>query len=177
MLLEAFENHFSMDQINQWKGDVFKTEEKSHGRMETRIHIVSDVFDEFVNLSYDWKGLTSLGVVMSARIDGDEFNADDITIRYYISSAELTPEKLASPLRDHWQVENGLHWKRDCAMSEGECRIRRNDGAEILAGLRHVAVNLLNNTKTFKADLKRKQKKAAISTRYLFEVLAGQGLS
>ena len=176
-LLEAFENHFSIDQINQWKGDVFKTEEKSHGRMETRIHIVSDVFDEFVNLSFDWKGLTSLGVVMSARMDGDEFNADDITIRYYISSSELTPEKLASSVRDHWQVENGLHWKLDCAMNEDDCKIRRDNAAEILVRFRHIAVNFLNDCKTFKAGLKRKQKKAALSADYLSQVLAGSGAS
>ncbi len=51
------------------------------------------------------------------------------------------------------------------AMREDECHIRRNDGAEILAGFRHITVNLLNNTKTFKAGLKRKQKKAALSKR------------
>ncbi len=38
-------------------------------------------------------------------------------------------------------------------------------------------LNMLNNTKTFKAGLKRKQKKAAMSTRYLSEVLAGCGVS
>nr|WP_257280033.1 hypothetical protein [Endozoicomonas sp. ISHI1] len=62
-------------------------------------------------------------------------------------------------------------------MREDECRIRGNVGAEILAGFRHIAFNLLDNKKTFKAGLKRKQKKAAISTRYLAEVLAGQGSS
>ena len=40
-----------------------------------------------------------------------------------------------------------------------------------------MAVNMLNNTKTFKAGLKRKQKKAAMSTKYLSEFLAGCGIS
>lgn len=48
---------------------------------------------------------------------------------------------------------------------------------EMLSGFRHVAVNMLNNTKTFKAGLKRKQKKAAMSTQYLSEVLEGCGVS
>ncbi len=60
------------------------------------------------------------------------------------------------------KTENKLHWKLDVAMREDEYRIRRNVGAEVLAGFRHIAVNLLNNTKTFKAGLKRKQKKAAM---------------
>ncbi|WP_257280030.1 ISAs1 family transposase [Endozoicomonas sp. ISHI1] len=100
-----------------------------------------------------------------------------VCIRYYISSAELTTGKLVKTSREHWHAENKLHWKLGVEMREDECRIRRNDGAEILAGFRHIAVNLLDSTKTFKAGLKRKQKKAAMSTRYLAEVLAEQAHS
>lgn len=63
------------------------------------------------------------------------------------------------------------------AMREDDCRIRRGNAAEMLTGFRHMAVNMLNNTKTFKAGLKRKQKKAAMSTQYLSEILAGCGVS
>ncbi len=176
-LHNAFKNHFSMEKINEWKGESYRTEEKSHGRMESRFYLVSDVFDEFVNLSFDWKGMKSLGVVVSARMEGDEFNSDDISIRYYISSAELTAEKLAQATREHWFIENKLHWKMDVAMNEDDCRIRRGNAPEMLTTYRHAAVNLLNNTTTFKAGLKRKQSKAAMSTRYLSEVLAGCGAS
>lgn len=62
-------------------------------------------------------------------------------------------------------------------MREDDCRIRRDDSAEMLTGFRHMAVNMLNNTETFKAGLARKQKMAAMSTQYLDEVLAGCGLS
>ena len=55
-------------------------------------------------------------------------------------------------------------------MREDDCRIRRGKDAEMLTSFRHMAVNMLNNTKTFKAGLKRK--KAAMSTQYLSEVLA-----
>ena len=176
-LHEAFKKHFFMEKINQWEGDSFKTTEKSHGRLEIRQHIVSDIFDEFVNLSFDWKGMKTLGVVMSARMDEETFDLDKISIRYYISSAVLTAADLANAARSHWAIENKLHWKLDVAMNEDDCRIRRKNAAEMLSGFRHVAVNMLNNTKTFKAGLKRKQKKAAMSTRYLSEVLAGCGVS
>ncbi|WP_079253982.1 ISAs1 family transposase [Endozoicomonas arenosclerae] len=177
-LEKAFDHHFSLDKLNQWEGDSFMTRETGHGRTETRMYFVSDLFDEFVNFSFDWPGMKTLGIALSSReIEGEVLDLNDVCIRYYISSAELTAEQLGKASREHWYKENKLHWKLDVAMREDECRIRRNDGAEVLAGLRHVAVNLLNNTKTFKAGLKRKQKKAALSTRYLSEVLAGQGLS
>ncbi len=163
--------------MNQWNGDTFRIEEKSHGRMETRLHIVSDTFDEFVNFSFDWKGMKTLGIIFSARMEDKVFNADDISVRYYISSAKLTAEEFSHAAREHWAIENKLHWKMDVAMREDDCRIRRGNAAEMLTGFRHMAVNMLNNTKTFKAGLKRKQKKAAMNTQYLSEVLAGCGVS
>ena len=37
--------------------------------------------------------------------------------RYYISSAELTPEQFASAVRGHWAIENSLHWVLDVVMN------------------------------------------------------------
>ncbi|MRI34318.1 ISAs1 family transposase [Endozoicomonas sp. OPT23] len=177
-LEKAFNHHFSIEKLNEWTGDSFMTRETGHGRTESRMYFVSDVVDEFVNFSFDWPGLKTLGIALSSReLEGELLSLDDICIRYYISSAELTAEQLGKASREHWHIENRLHWKLDVAMREDDCRIRRNDGAEVFAGFRHIAVNLLNNPKTFKADLKRKQKKAAMNTRYLAEVFAGQGIA
>ena len=118
---QNMQKHFSSEKINDWKGNSFKTTEKSHGRLELRLHIVSDIFDEFVNLSFDWKGMKTLGIVMSARMDGETFDPEDISIRYYISSAELTAEELATAARSHWAIEGKLHWKLDVAMNEDDC--------------------------------------------------------
>lgn len=46
-----------------------------------------------------------------------------------------------------------------------------------LAGIRHIAFNLLNSQKTVKAGMKRKQKKAAMNTDYLSELLMAKGFS
>ena len=62
-------------------------------------------------------------------------------------------------------------------LPEDDYRIRRGDGAEILAGFRHIAINHLNNQKSFSGGLERKQMKAQRSTSYLAAVLAGQGCS
>ncbi len=140
-LHEAFEKHFSSEKINDWKGGSFKTTEKNHGRLELRLHIVSDIFDEFVNLSFDWKGVKTLGIAVSARMDEETFDPEDISIRYYISSAELTTEELATAARSHWAIEGKLHWKLDVAMNEDDCRIRRGNATEMLAGFRQGALS------------------------------------
>lgn len=94
-------------------------------------------------------------------------------IRYYISSVDLTAEKFATAMRNHWCVENKLHWRLDVAMNEDDCRIRRGNAAELW----HVAVNILTNHKEFKAGLRRKMRKAAMDRNYLASVLAGCGVS
>ena len=100
-----------------------------------------------------------------------------MSVRCYISSAKLTAKEVAETIRAHWQIEVQLHWKLDVAMREDDCRIRREDAAENLAGFRHAAMNLLTNEKTVKAGIKRKRLKAALSPDYLSLVLAGQGIS
>ena len=108
-LHDAFCEHFSADKVDSWEGDSFKTTEYSHGRIEVRRHIVCDIFDEFVNLSFDWKGMKTLGVIVSARIAENGFDANDASVRYYISSASLTAKELAHAARSHWAIENKLH--------------------------------------------------------------------
>ena len=69
------------------------------------------------------KALKSVGVAISYRIE----NIEKISMehRYYISSAELTPEQFASALQWHWAIENSLHWVLDVVMNEDVCQIYR----------------------------------------------------
>jgi predicted transposase YbfD/YdcC len=173
----AFDKHFPLSSLSDYQGDYYNTEEKGHGRNEQRLHLVSDVFGDFVDLSFEWPHLKTLGVAISFRQEGDNIRDKTMSVRYYISSAKLTAKAFAEAIRAHWQIEAQLHWKLDVGMREDECRIRRGDAAENLAGFRHVAMNLLTNEKTVKAGIKRKRLKAALSADYLSRVLAGQGLS
>ena len=54
-----------MEKLGSWAGDGYLTSEVSHGRMENRMHVVSDLFDEFVNFSFDWPGMKPLGIAMT----------------------------------------------------------------------------------------------------------------
>ena len=60
----------------------------------------------------------------------------------------LTPQK-ASPARlltlnrNHWCIENGLHYVRDVTFDEDRCRIRKHAGARVMASLRNLAISLL----------------------------------
>jgi predicted transposase YbfD/YdcC len=98
---------------------------------------------------------------MSFRQEGDEVPETPM-IRYYISSADLSAKKLAEAARQHWFVENKLHWSLDVALREDACKIHRGQAAENLARVRHIALNYLKGEKRFKGGIRRKQKKAAL---------------
>lgn len=107
----------------------------------------------------------------SFRQEGDEV-PEAQKIRYYISSANLSAKKLAEAARQHWFVENKLHWSLDVALREDACRIRRGRAAENLARIRHIALNYLKGEASFKGGIRRIQKKAELNEIYLADILA-----
>lgn len=101
--------------------------------------------------------------------------AETMQIKSYISSAELSAKNLLERTRAHWSIENQMHWRLDVGFNEVSCRIRREQARENFAVVRHIALNLLTAETSFKAGIKRKQKKANRNNAYLSQVLAGQG--
>ncbi|MCT4737214.1 ISAs1 family transposase [Raoultella ornithinolytica] len=177
-LYRAIEEAFPVKRINDPELESFVTEEKSHGRKETRLHVVSNIPDELIDHTFAWKDLRKIGMAVSFRSEiNDGKKEPEMQVRYYISSADLSVEKFASAMRGHWAVENKLHWRLDVAMNEDHCRIRRGDAAELFSGIRHIAVNILSQNKEFKAGLRRKMRRAAMDRKYLASVLAGCGVS
>lgn len=122
-----------MTKVVNFDGDAYATDEKNREHQETRYHIVCDFSFYFKELSYEWPGLKTVGVVMIFRQKGDEI-PEALMIRYYISSAERSAKKLAEAARQHWLIENKLHWSLDVALREDACKIHRGQAAENLPG-------------------------------------------
>ncbi|CST50946.1 receptor [Shigella sonnei] len=175
-LNKAFEEKFPLKELNNPEHDSYAISEKSHGREEIRLHIVCDVPDELIDFTFEWKGLKKLCVAVSFRsIIAEQKKEPEMTVRYYISSADLTAEKFATAIRNHWHVENKLHWRLDVVMNEDDCKIRRGNAAELFSGIRHIAINILTNDKVFKAGLRRKMRKAAWTETIWRQSLRGAG--
>ena len=47
--------------------ESFVTEEKRHGRQETRLHIVSDIPVELIDFTFAWKKLKKMGMAVCFR--------------------------------------------------------------------------------------------------------------
>ncbi len=177
-LADAFDNWYSP---TMWLGesyDSYSTQEKGHGRLETRLCIASDDLSPLDDLAYDWPELKTIGIVATIRQENGQLaDLEHMVLRYYISSAKLTAQELLEATRAHWSIENQLHWRLDVGMREDECAIIRGAAAENLAVCRHIAMNLLTADKSFKAGIKRKQKRAGRNNEYLSQILAGCGSS
>jgi hypothetical protein len=53
------------------------------------------------------------------------------------------PERLLALSRNHWTIENRLHWVRDVTFDEDRSRVRKGAGAQVMASLRNLAISLL----------------------------------
>lgn len=54
--------------------------------------------------------------------------------------------RLLALTREHWGIENGLHYKRDVTLGEDGSRVRREGAPQVMAALRNSIVHLLDNT-------------------------------
>jgi predicted transposase YbfD/YdcC len=95
--------------------------------------------------------------------------------RYYISSLEVGAQRFGYLIRQHWSIENQLHWSLDVSFGEDASKVRKDNAPENLNVLRKIALKLLRKTPTEEnLSVKRKQYKSAINLGFLKEVLFGK---
>jgi predicted transposase YbfD/YdcC len=149
----------------------FDAFDDGHGRLVRRRVFASTDLAPFAALA-DWPGLATVVAVETIRgIPGrGKVKAE---IRHYLSSARLPPERLAAAIRNHWRVENGLHWVLDVGFREDASRVRERNAARNLALLRKVALNFARADTTLKASLKGKRKYAGWDDAFMAALIAG----
>lgn len=172
-LFEDVVGYFDWALKNEFKETTYTTEQTvdgEHGRLEVRRYYASDDIAWLRNKG-EWQGLQS--IVMAERertVTGEETSLER---RYYISSMAADAKALGKAIREHWSIENGLHWVLDVEFGEDASRIRKDHGPENMTVLRHIALNLLKQDKSLKVGIKSKRLKAGWDERYLLKVLSG----
>jgi predicted transposase YbfD/YdcC len=143
--------------------------ETGHGRTETRTTYVAPVPQEMV-ASEAWLGLATIVMVVRQCVHHASGKATD-EVRYFISSLPAKAKRLAGAVREHWGIENSLHWVLDVAFNEDRMRLRERNAIENLALLNRLAVSLLRQDHTIKAGVKCKRKRAGWDDNYLLQLL------
>lgn len=171
-LSEAVEDYFTSakrDNFELLEHDRYENIDGDHGRIELRRYDVLYEVD-WLDPKKVWGGLSAVGCVYSERTVNGVTSRES---RYYLLSSRMPAEAFASAVRNHWGIENKLHWVLDMAFREDECRVRQGNSAENLAILRHMALNLLKQDTTVKLGIKSKRKAAGWDNDYLRHLLNG----
>ncbi len=149
----------------------FDAFDDGHGRLVRRRVFACTDLGPFASLRA-WPGVAMVAAVETIRgVNGrGKITAE---IRHYLSSAKLPPEALAAAIRNHWRVENGLHWVLDVTFREDASRVRERNAARNLALLRRIALNLARADSTLKASLKGKRKYAGWDDSFMATLMAG----
>jgi len=146
-----------------------ETVDGDHGRLETRRYwITSEI--AWLGAKASWANLHSVGMVEARREVGDTVQVET---RYFLTSLPAQGVRFAQAVRQHWGIENSLHWVLDVSFDEDACRIRKDKGAQTFAVLRHIALNLLRREPHHKRGIKARRKRAGWDHDYLFQVLTG----
>jgi predicted transposase YbfD/YdcC len=141
--------------------------ETNHGRTETR-RCWSVEAPNWITGFDQWRDLQSLILVEATREIKEQCATE---LRYYLSSLAPDAVRGAQAVREHWGVENSLHWVLDVAFREDESRVRVGNAPENLALVRKLTHNLLQQEKTLKRGVKTKRFLAALDEAYLLKIL------
>ena len=148
--------------------DEYLDTDYGHGRIENRrCSVISDL--SMIDGKKNWKGMKTLVRIDSERIMKATGKIEKET-RLYISSLEAIAEKTGTSVREHWGIENKVHWILDIAFNEDKSRKRKGAAAQNYSTLNRIALNLLKKDNT-KIGIKGKRLKAGWSNEFILKLI------
>jgi predicted transposase YbfD/YdcC len=148
----------------------FDAFDDSHGRtVRRRVWTITDLLP-LPELA-KWPGLKSVMVVETIRMAHPQAPVTS-DYRVYSSSLVRSATAFVTMLRQHWDIENKLHWSLDVTFNEDRSRIRKEHAAENMAAVRHVALNLLRQEHSHQISLRQKRLLCGLDDNYLLRVLS-----
>ena len=147
---------------------VAETVEKGHGRLEIcRCY----AFDQLACLhrAEQWPDLKSFAVIESERLSQGKTSTEH---RFYISSLPADAPRLAHAVRQHWHVENRLHWCLDVVFADDQMRARTGHATHNLAVFKQLTLNMIRfDHSQRKGSIKARRLIAATSDSYRSQLL------
>ena len=170
-LLDDIKEAFSSQQPDQQHSQI----NTGHGRIEKRTcSIITDT--EWICDEKQWRNLHTLIRIESERTL-KATGAMEKQVRYYISSRVADAQTFNNAIREHWGIENKLHWVLDVAFGEDKSSKRAGHAAENFSFIAKIALNLLKQHNDYRGvkrvSIKTRRLKSSWSKDYLIDVLAG----
>jgi predicted transposase YbfD/YdcC len=131
------------------------TRDKGHGRLETRRHLVMDA-PESVKALFPHAAQVARVIrartVTSWKHDGKkrtrvtETHAETVYVITSLSAREAAPGHVAAYARDHWGIENEVHYVRDVTFREDASKVRAGSRPRAMATLRNLIMGLIRQS-------------------------------
>jgi predicted transposase YbfD/YdcC len=150
------------------KGQLFRTQEKNRGRLETRTVWTLEVADWPASKAVWADRRTAVMVKRERTVKG----RTTVQWHYYITDLAPRAKKLAGYIRGHWRIENGLHWVLDMTFGEDSRRVRDANAAQNMATLTRLALMLLKRVPSKSRSIAQRLKRAAWGSSTLEEALS-----
>ena len=169
--LKEYFDEKKMDQIKagRSKSAYAKSTEKSHSTFITYEYFQTEDIKWYADID-NWKGVKSIGVVKKTIEKNGEIT---IEYRYYIASIFLNITEFANAIRNHWSVENKLHWHLDFTFREDKNTTKNKNALINLQIVNKFTLAILNKVKSFyeNKSLKRIRKIISFDFENIFETL------
>jgi len=151
------------------KPDNHRLIDKSHGRIEKRTcSVITDM--DWISKKETWKNIRSMIRIQSQRtlLQTGEVQTEQ---RFYISSLHSSAEHFNQIIRQHWSIENKLHWSLDVTFKEDLSTKQAGNAAENFSIITKIAINLLKNNVSRKTSIKKKRLLCALDNDYLIKTV------
>jgi predicted transposase YbfD/YdcC len=153
--------------------EVHEEVDAGHGRVETRTCWFSRDLT-WVDQREDWRGLDGIAMVLRERHDKRTGTTSREKAYFIVANPTATAGSVARVVRNHWGIENGLHWVLDMTFDEDACRVRAGHAAQNLAVLRHLVMNLMRTAPGKKRSMVKRRQRCAWDRSFMLSVLAGR---
>ena len=156
----------------------FETAETKHGRQVIRQYkcLSKSAYKKLMpslEMGLGFKDMSSIIEATSTRTLNGKTKVEK---RYFISSRRTSAENFGAVIRNHWQVENNLHWTLDVTFNEDGSRIRKLNSAENFGMLRKFVFNLLKKYPNNKS-MKMNRKRASWNPNVMLEILTNPAIA
>jgi predicted transposase YbfD/YdcC len=142
-----------------------ETAEQAHGRSERRTAVVAAA--PKLAAKHRFSGLAAVARIEAWRTVGDKTSH---RVHHVLLSKRFPAAKVLALVREHWGIENCLHWPLDVVFQEDLSRTRKDNAPQNLATLRHLALNILR-AHPKKSSLNLKRRRAGWDDTFLIELM------
>jgi predicted transposase YbfD/YdcC len=138
---EAIEDWFSYPAPYAQPNGLAQTVEKGHGRITTRRIETTTALNDYLS----WEGLAQTYKLTRRSVN---VTTGEVSIQSICGITSLSPQQASAAdllrlTRQHWTIENRLHWVKDVTLDEDRCQLRKGCPHQLMAFLRDLSISIL----------------------------------